>query len=58
LPGNVLLPSGVSGLAKDSVIHITQLTVIDKSWLDELVVMLPRSIMVRIDHHLSLVLGL
>ena len=58
LPGNVFLPKQQSGLAKDSVIHVTQLTAIDKSWLDELVTQTPRSIMEKVDRSLSVVLGL
>lgn len=58
LPGNVLLPRTYSGLAKDSVINVTQLTAIDKAWLDEYVADAPALIMAKVDHGLSLVLGL
>lgn len=58
IPGNLLLRKADTGLAKDSVINVTQLTTIDKAWLDELVTTLPRSIMALVDVNLSLVLGL
>lgn len=58
VPGNLLLSKVDSGLAKDSVINITQLTTIDKAWLDEFVAALPRLVMAQVDANLSLVLGL
>jgi mRNA interferase MazF len=35
LPGNVLLPSGSTGLPKDSVANVTQVIAIDRSLLTE-----------------------
>lgn len=35
LPGNVLLPSGSTGLPKDSVANVTQIIAIDRSLLSE-----------------------
>lgn len=58
IPGNLLLSKTDSGLAKDSVVTITQLTTIDKAWLDEFVAALPRAVMAQVDANLSLVLGL
>ena len=58
LPGNVLLPAEASGLAKDSVINVTQLTAIDKAWLEEYVADAPPSIMALTDYGLRLVLDL
>jgi len=58
VPGNLLLSKADSGLGKDSVINITQLTTIDKAWLDEFVTALPRSVMAQVDANLNLVLGL
>ncbi len=57
-PGNVFLPHGQSSLGKDSVVNITQLATIDKSWLVEFVADLPASIMAQVDGGLRLVLGL
>ena len=58
LPGNLFLPKEQSLLAKDSVINVTQLTAIDKAWLEEFVTELSRHMMSEIDRSLSLVLGL
>ena len=58
LPGNVYLSKRDSGLAKDSVINLTQIAAIDKAWLEEFVGVLPWSTMVQVDEGLRLVLGL
>lgn len=58
LPGNLFVSKEVTGLTKDSVVNATQLTAIDKAWLDEFVCELPRHLMVEVDRNLSLVLGL
>ena len=58
MPGNVLLPRTKSGLAKDSIINVTQLVTIDKHWIEEYVADAPASVMVQVDQGLSLILGL
>lgn len=58
LPGNLFVPKEESGLTKDSVVNATQLTAIDKAWLDEFVSELPRHLMMEVERSLSLVLGL
>ncbi|MFN8443311.1 MAG: type II toxin-antitoxin system PemK/MazF family toxin [Caldilineaceae bacterium] len=58
IPGNVFLPKELSGLAKDSVINITQLTTIDKAWLDEFISELPNHMINEMDRSLGLVLNL
>ena len=58
LPGNIYLSKQHSGLAKDSVINVTQIAALDKVWLDEFVGELPWSIMVQVDDGLRLILGL
>lgn len=58
VPGNVFLPMEQAGLAKDSVINATQLTAIDKTWLDEFIAELPPHLMSQVDQSLRLVLGL
>lgn len=58
LPGNVFLPRDQTGLENDSVIRITQITAIDKSWLDEYAGRLPTHLMRQLDQSLRLVLGL
>jgi mRNA interferase MazF len=35
VPGNVLLPSRVSGLPKDSVVNVSQLATLDRVFLSE-----------------------
>ena len=57
-PGNVFLPSGVSGLSRDSVVNVTTLTTFDRSELDERVSTLPLDVMRQVDAGLRLVLGL
>ncbi|MEM7535576.1 MAG: type II toxin-antitoxin system PemK/MazF family toxin [Chloroflexota bacterium] len=58
LPGNILLLKQDSELNRDSVINATQITVIDKVWLDEFVCELPWPVMNEVDESLRLVLGL
>lgn len=58
LPGNIFLPSEQTGLGRDSVILVTQITAVDKSWLDQYVARLPGHFMAQVDRSLSLVLGL
>ena len=57
-PGNVFVSKVDSGLGKDAIINVTQLTTIDKSWLEEYIADLPYSIMGQVDYGLGLVLGL
>ena len=58
MPGNVFAPREQSGLAKDSVINVTQITAIDKNWLEEYAGHLPGHLLTQVDRGLSLVLGL
>lgn len=58
MPGNIFLSRQDSGLAKDSVINITQISTIDKTWLDEYVSELSWTIMSQVDEGLRLVFGL
>jgi len=58
LPGNVYAPREQTGLAKDSVINVTQITAIDKLWLDEYVTQLPEHLLRAVEQGLDLVLGL
>lgn len=57
-PGNVLLPAKVSGLPKDSVVNISQIVTLDRSFFDERIGRVSPSIMVRVDAGLKLVLEL
>ena len=57
-PGNVLLPSGTTGLPTDSVANVTQLVTLYESYLSERVGRIPRRLMVSVDAGLKLVLDL
>ena len=57
-PGNVLVPRGEAKLGKESVVNVSQLLTIDKSFLTERIGRLPGSILDRVDEGLRLVLAL
>lgn len=57
-PGNVLIPSGASGLPEDSVVNLSQIATLDRSFLRDPVGRLDPGMMRRIDEGLRLVLGL
>ena len=57
-PGNILLSTQKSKLPKESVINVSQLITIDKSFLTEKVNTLSNSIMANVDEGVRLVLQL
>lgn len=57
-PGNVLLTRKASGLAKDSVVNVSQLVTLDRTALVERVARVPRGVMGQVAEGLRLVLGL
>lgn len=57
-PGNILLSTKKSKLPKESVINVSQLITIDKSFLTEKVNILSSSIMANVDEGVRLVLQL
>ncbi|HEU0015374.1 MAG TPA: type II toxin-antitoxin system PemK/MazF family toxin, partial [Longimicrobium sp.] len=57
-PGNVLVSAKASGLPKESVVNVTQLMTLDRTFLDQPVGRLPTRVMASIDAGLKLVLGL
>jgi mRNA interferase MazF len=57
-PGNVLLPRAQSSLPKDSVINVSQILTLDRSFLTEQINALSTSVMRQTDEGLRLVLGL
>ena len=57
-PGNVLLPAKISGLPRDSVVNVSQLLALDRSFLTEDVGKLPGRLQAKIDAGLRLVLEL
>ena len=58
LPGNVFLPAQKNGLPRDSVVNISQLLTLDRSFLTEEVDKLPNRLMAEVDAGLRLVLEL
>ncbi len=57
-PGNVLLPSSVTGLPRDSVVNVSQLLTLDRSFLTEELEKLSGQLRAEIDAGLKLVLDL
>ncbi|WP_277877197.1 MULTISPECIES: type II toxin-antitoxin system PemK/MazF family toxin [Nostocaceae] len=57
-PGNVLLPREASGLPRDSVVNVSQLLTIDKSFLVERVGALPDFLQEEVDEGLRIILYL
>jgi len=57
-PGNVLLPAKVSGLPRDSVVNVSQLLTLDRSFLTEEVGKLPSRVLAEVNAGLRLVLEL
>jgi mRNA interferase MazF len=58
LPGNLLLEKAVSGLDKSSVVNFSQIATIDKSDLSDLVCMLPKGVMQRVNNAVKQVLDI
>jgi mRNA interferase MazF len=57
-PGNVLLPATSTGLPKDSIVNVTQLVTLDKTYLTERTGRVPPKLMAQVDAGLRLVLDL
>lgn len=57
-PGNVLLPARSGGLARDSVVNVSQLLTLDRSFLTELAGTLPPGLQHSVDEGLRIVLEL
>ncbi len=57
-PGNVLLPRKISGLPKKSVVNVSQLITVDKSFLAKKVKDLPLDMLQEIEAGIRLVLSL
>jgi mRNA interferase MazF len=58
LPGNVTVPSDVSGLPHDSVVNLTQVATVDRGALEERVSALPDWLVAQVDAGLQRALGL
>ena len=57
-PGNVLIPSKVAGLPKDSVANVSQMVTLDHQQLDQRVGRVPSRFMAAIDSGLKVLLDL
>lgn len=57
-PGNVLLPAKASGLPKDSVVNVSQVVTLDRSFFVQRIGRVPPPAMARVDAGLRLVLEL
>ena len=57
-PGNVLLPSKVTGLSKDSVANVSQVITIDKTFLAEKMETIPSYLLEQVENGIRLVMGL
>lgn len=58
MPGNVIVPTTVSGLPRDSIVNVTAVITIDRVHLEPPVGLLPLDLMRQVDQGLRLVLGL
>jgi mRNA interferase MazF len=58
LPGNVTVPSDVSGLPNDSVVNVTQVATVDRDALEERIGALPDWLVTQVDAGLKRALGL
>jgi mRNA interferase MazF len=57
-PGNSLLPAAITGLPRDSVVNVSQLLTLDRSFLIEEIAKLPGHLVAEVDAGLRLVLDL
>ena len=57
-PGNVELPRRGTGLARKSVINVSQIVTLDKRFLSDRSGRVPDAVLARVDHGLRLVLDL
>jgi len=57
-PGNVRLGRSESGLAKPSIVNVSQVVTLDRKLLSQKVRAIPGSVMRQVDDGLRLVLGL
>ena len=57
-PGNMLLEKADSGLEKTSAINFSQILTIDKSYFTQIVSMLPKNIIKKVNQSLKIVLDI
>lgn len=58
MPGNVFVPAGSAGLARDSVVNVTALTAVDRHDLEDKAGDLPEAMLAAVDAGLAAVLGI
>lgn len=58
VPGNVFVPAPTGGLPADSVVNITQLTTVDRSYLESRIGELPRHLLLDVERGLRQLLRL
>ncbi len=58
MPGNILIGREESGLPKASVINVSQIATIDRSWLENKAGSVSMTLMEEVDYGLGMVLGL
>ncbi len=58
LPGNVVVPSDLTGLEANSVVNITQIATIDRAGFDERIGVLPDWLIAQVDAGLERALAL
>ena len=56
--GNIFLPQKVSGLSKDSIVNVSQIITVDKTFLTECIAVLPQRYVTQIEEGIRLVLSL
>jgi mRNA interferase MazF len=57
-PGNILLPARISGLPRDSVVNISQVVTLDRTFLTEEIGKVSGRLLAEIENGLRLVLSL
>lgn len=57
IPGNVYLRAKITGIDRDSIINVSQISTIDKSLLDSAICMLSDSIMMKVEEGVKGILG-
>lgn len=57
VPGNVIVPSALSGLAKDSVVNVSAVVTVDKRDLEDCVGVIPEPLMAQVNAGLSQILA-
>lgn len=58
LPGNVSVPSGIGGLAEDSVVNVTQMAALDRTSFEERIGTLPDHLLDQVARGVRRVLAL